>query len=290
MQLSKHMSFLLVVALALVTTAQGEIITVDTTVSDNFYDNDNLNVFSPATLTVLPGAVIGTAFDSFGIRASGANIVISGGTVVGANGASTSQNHALAGFSGSTWNISDGNFSAETSSGVGNGAAGIDSIWTISGGVFSGGTVAGSGLSLSTDAVANIDGGLFEGSTRAILVNSGLLNLRGGVLNGGTTDIQTANSGVANVFGSDFLLDGVATAPGMVTASSGMIAGLFPDGDPFSFTFNQQTGGQINLIFEQNNNIVPEPASLAIWSLIGVGLFGFGLHRVRNSELQKAVR
>ena len=49
------------------------------------------------------------------------------------------------------------------------------------------------------------------------------------------------------------------------------------DGDRFAILFSTPNGGVITAA-------VPEPTSVAIWSLIGLAFVGFGYLRVRNSK------
>ena len=68
----------------------------------------------------------------------------------------------------------------------------------------------------------------------------------------------------------------------LVTATSNYA----PASNLISF-HNRESGRRSNLdnlVIESQSLTVPEPASVAIWSLIGLGLAGFGYHRVRRKK------
>lgn len=69
------------------------------------------------------------------------------------------------------------------------------------------------------------------------------------------------------------ILDGVSLAPGSYNAGSGIL-------DVENNNFFNGTG---NLIVNAAA-VVPEPASIALWSLIGLGLAGFGCYRARRKK------
>ena len=62
---------------------------------------------------------------------------------------------------------------------------------------------------------------------------------------------------------------------------SGLVAGLMADGSGgFTLGLNSTSGSGVQTVAAA----VPEPASVAIWSLIGLGLTGFGVYRARKKQ------
>ena len=67
----------------------------------------------------------------------------------------------------------------------------------------------------------------------------------------------------------------VGIAPGDV--------GALPPGNGFEIFGDGSLNGDL-LLFQSAVEVVPEPASIAIWSLIGLGLGGFGYYRTRRKK------
>ncbi len=71
-----------------------------------------------------------------------------------------------------------------------------------------------------------------------------------------------------------FFLDGVNLGVGMFDQNSGLFDSI---GNPL-ITGN----GTLTVTGITSPQAVPEPASIAIWSLLGLGLAGFGAYRARR--------
>lgn len=149
---------------------------------------------------------------------------------------------------------------------------------------FSGGEI-GSSFVADAGSVVNISGGIFEEEFEAI----GNVNISGGgfgddftatfgsVVNisGGTfgDEIEFRSGSEVNLFGSNFLLDGVLLddtlqlGDSFLVESGDSLSGIFVDGSEFSFDLTSSSGA-----LSVTLTAVPEPSSVSLLFLAGAAM------------------
>ena len=131
------------------------------------------------------------------------------------------------------------------------------------------------------DALLNLSGGTFGAGFTAVGTE---VNLSGGtVFNGATFGGSTA----VNIFGNNFLLDGVPVSgltsgiPNVITTREVPLSGTLQDGSPFHFDLNFNTAVGGGDFFDQDVTVnlipvavVPEPTSTVVVALFATGAIG----------------
>ena len=126
------------------------------------------------------------------------------------------------------------------------------------------------GMYVSGSGHVNIYGGsIFEGP-RAY--DSGVIHVYGGAL-----DMITAyNASVANIYGANFIIDGVPVGYGAITPDTGFLSGTLHMGNSLGIDFARGMGaGTINLI---QTEIVPVPGAVLL-GMLGLGVAGLKLRK-----------
>ncbi|MFK7770352.1 MAG: PEP-CTERM sorting domain-containing protein [Mariniblastus sp.] len=243
------------------------------------------------TLTVLQGGVLGKYFETV----DGSTLNIEGGRL-GADAAvvngtvnirSGVVDRALIGGIGSVINISGGTVGnqSEAHSGsvfnISGGDIGSDffaeagSLLNISGGTFEDG--------FETSGIATITGGIFDDDFTAS--DGSLVNISGGIFG---DDILFEFGSEVNLFGSNFLLDGVLLDDSLqfgdtfLIDDGDLLLGIFVDGSDFSFDLTKIGGGALSVTLARS--AVPEPSGISLLCLAGVAMFSR-----RRRETKKSV-
>jgi len=131
--------------------------------------------------------------------------------------------------------------------------------------IMSGGSIETPFTGDSTSSIL-MTGGSFQNSGSTVF--NGSLDIFGGFFGSSSRQLTVGATGTVEVFGSLFTLDGIPITPGMVTALSGVLAGVYESGSAFSWRFTRNPTGTLSLI--------PEPGTA--W-LLGAGLAGLALRR-----------
>lgn len=109
----------------------------------------------------------------------------------------------------------------------------------------------------------------------------------------GSSRIEMQGDSILNIFGEEFLVDGadptlvgtVSGIPGFLVydlnAGLGIvdIEGILTDGTPFNNQVDIGANASVSLL-----QAVPEPATIAIWTLLGLTVGGFGIFRARQKK------
>ena len=119
------------------------------------------------------------------------------------------------------------------------GVAAYDGVVYVSGGTI-GRQFTGNSLQTSDGGVFNISGGAFPGTSGISLAGEGVANISGGSFTTAAQHIQAQEDTTINLFGSEFLVDGLAIpgleygVPLVITDRDVTLSGLLGDGSPFS--------------------------------------------------------
>ena len=256
--------------------SSGDIVTVsgvgtfssqaDGTNSTSVYDaGDNFEAVDAeagSTFNLAGGTITGEAGDS-AIFASAANINISSGFV----SSTDSGTDGLDASSGSTVNITGGSFRA-TGSGGSPGAVSPFSAIPFSVTPFSV-TPLFNGPPLSA-----ID--IYAESGSAVSITGGLFSTFGA----GTVGFYAINSGMIDLYGTGFTVNGSA-ASGPLTTGSGTLSGTLLNGDSFTNLPYTVLGGTINF----TPAAVPEASTTVSFGLLLLGLGAFCVRsRLRHKK------
>ncbi len=127
-----------------------------------------------------------------------------------------------------------------------------------------------------------------NGNARLMVANGqSIINITGGDINnqsGGNQTVVINADALVTVLGSEFVADGNILDLGMnesvdfLQQGDFVVSGILADGTPFQLTADINDQGILRLIQ------VPEPASIAIWSLLGLCLAGYAFRRRRTGS------